>query len=76
MDCTQIGILKKTHKVGLSCFLECKNSMALETKISLQKGNNRLRSSVFEANALKEILKYYPISFHSSWHKFLNAEMV
>ncbi len=36
MDCTQIGILKKTHKVGLSCLLECKNSMALETKISLQ----------------------------------------
>jgi hypothetical protein len=36
MDRTQIGILKKTHKVSLGCFLECKNSMALETKISLE----------------------------------------
>ncbi len=46
MDRTQIGILKKTHKVSLGCFLECKNSMALETKISLQTRNKRLRSSV------------------------------
>jgi len=46
MDRTQIGILKKTYKVGLGCFLECKNSMALETKISLQTRNTRLKSSV------------------------------
>jgi hypothetical protein len=66
MDCTQIGILKKTHKVGLSCFLECKNSMALETKISLQTRNKWLRSSVFNTNALKEILKHSPIPFPQS----------
>jgi hypothetical protein len=35
MDCKQVVILKQTHKVGLSCLLEGKDSMALERKISL-----------------------------------------
>jgi hypothetical protein len=75
MDRTQIGILKKTHKVGLGCFLECKNCMALEPKISLQTRNKRITSSVFKANAFKETLKHSPISFHLIWHKFLNAQI-
>jgi len=32
---TQVGILKETHKVGLSCLLKSKNSRSLKTQITL-----------------------------------------
>lgn len=36
MDGTEIGVLKQTHEVCLSCLLESQHSMALETQISLK----------------------------------------
>ena len=37
MDGTEICILKQTNKVGLCCLLKCKNCMALEPQIRLNK---------------------------------------
>src|ERR1051325_2445354 len=36
MNCTQVCILKQTNKISFCCFLKCKNSMALESQISLE----------------------------------------
>ena len=36
MNGAEIGVLEQSNKVSLGCLLQCKNSMALETQISLQ----------------------------------------
>lgn len=43
MDGAEIGILKQTNKIGLSCLLKCKNCMALKSQIRL---NNKKRKKV------------------------------
>eukprot|EP01036_Dinobryon_divergens_P039607 gene39607-biopygen31572 len=36
VDSTKVGVLKKTYKISLCSFLECKDCRSLETKISLE----------------------------------------
>ena len=39
MDGTQVGVLKKTHKICFGGLLKSENSMALESQVSLQKNH-------------------------------------
>ncbi|KAI5386744.1 hypothetical protein KIW84_073047 [Lathyrus oleraceus] len=36
MNCAEIGVLKESNKVRLSCFLECRHGGALETEVGLE----------------------------------------
>jgi hypothetical protein len=36
MDCTQVGVLEETNKVGLACFLQGKDGRSLESKVTLE----------------------------------------
>lgn len=47
MDGTKIGVLEQTNKVSFSCFLQCQNSVALETQISLQQRKDKIIRNVF-----------------------------
>lgn len=40
MDSTEICILKQTNQVSLCSFLKCKNGMALEPQVRLNRNTN------------------------------------
>lgn len=36
MNCTQVGVLKQSHKICFCCLLQCQHRVTLETQIRLQ----------------------------------------
>ena len=55
VDSSQICVFEKTHQVRLSCFLECKNSSALETEAFFELLSNFPNKSLERNLSYKQI---------------------